>query len=115
MFSRLSMAGVMLLGFLIAAPAALPDDPKKVPDDRPADREAIAKLGQEFREAFEKGDAKALAAYYTEQCEYYDDTTDEVFHGRAEVEKAYADLFKNRPGRKILVQSKSLRFLGRDT
>jgi uncharacterized protein (TIGR02246 family) len=134
MMSRCSLAGLILLGFLIVAPAVLPQDPKKddraskdqqsvdsktpgaaVAEDRPADREVIAKLAQEFREAFEKGDAKALAAYYTEQCEYYDDTTGEVFRGRAEVEKAYADLFKNRPGRKVVVQSKSLRFLGRDT
>src|SRR5262249_31552576 len=41
--------------------------------------------------------------------------TGEAFRGRAEVEKAYANIFKNRQGRKIFVQSKSLRFLGLDT
>jgi uncharacterized protein (TIGR02246 family) len=131
MFSPRSLAGVILFCLLMIAPAALPDDSKKgdrpandpapvdskptAPDDRPADREAIAKLGQEFRDAFARADAKAIAACYTEQCEYYDDTTGEVFRGRAEIERAYGDLFKNRPGRKIVVQGKSLRFLGRDT
>lgn len=82
--------------------------------DRAADREAIAKLGQEFRAAFEKGDVKAIAALYTPGCEYYDDTTGEVFRGQAEVEKAYTDLFKARPQSKIDVQNKSLRLLGSD-
>jgi uncharacterized protein (TIGR02246 family) len=84
-------------------------------EDRQADREAIARLGQEFRDAFAKGDAKSLAGLYTNQCEYYDDTTGEVFRGRNEVEKAYTDLFNNRSDRKIQVQNRSLRFLGRDT
>jgi uncharacterized protein (TIGR02246 family) len=84
-------------------------------DDRPADREAIARLVQEFTTDFGRGNAPAAAALYTEQCEYYDDTTGETFRGCREVEKAYAELFRERPGSKIEVQSKSLRFVGRDT
>jgi uncharacterized protein (TIGR02246 family) len=83
--------------------------------DRPADREAIARLGQEFHEAFDKHDAKALAALYTEQCEYYDDTNGEAFRGRAEVEKAYQELFRARPACNIDPQERSLRFVARDT
>jgi uncharacterized protein (TIGR02246 family) len=83
--------------------------------DRPTDRQAIAKLGQEFREAFEKNDAKAIATFYTRQCEYYDDTSGEAFRGRAEVERAFTELFKTRPKSKIEVQDRSLRFLASDT
>jgi uncharacterized protein (TIGR02246 family) len=84
-------------------------------NDRPADRETIGKLGQRFREAFEKNDAKAIADFYTKQCEYYDDTSGEVFRGPAEVEKAYQQIFKARPKSKIEVQDKSLRFLAGNT
>jgi uncharacterized protein (TIGR02246 family) len=109
------LLSVGLLALREAPSQALADGQQNDQTDRKSDREAIAKLGQQFREAFEKGDARAIAAFYTEQCEYYDDSTGEAFRGRAQVEKAYANIFKNRQGRKILVQSKSLRFLGLDT
>jgi len=83
--------------------------------ERQADREAIRQLAQQFSKAFEKGDAKAIAALYTPQCEYDDDNSGEMFRGREGIEQAYADLFKKRPKSKIVVQSDSLRFLGRDT
>src|SRR5262249_42968652 len=83
--------------------------------ERQADREAIRKLAQEFSKAFEKGDAKAIAALYTPQCEYYDDNRGEMFRGREGIEQAFADLFRKRPKSKALVQTLSIRFLGRDT
>jgi uncharacterized protein (TIGR02246 family) len=83
--------------------------------DRQADRDAILKIGTQFRDNFEKGDAKALALLYTGQCEYYDETTGDEFRGREEVEKAYADMFKAGPRSRIVVESRSLRFLGTDT
>jgi uncharacterized protein (TIGR02246 family) len=83
--------------------------------ERQADREAIRKLAQEFSQAFEQGDAKAIAALYTPQCEYYDDNTGEMFRGREGIEQAFADLFRKRPKSKAVVQTLSIRFLGRDS
>jgi uncharacterized protein (TIGR02246 family) len=83
--------------------------------DRQADKHAIRKLAHEFSQAFEKGDAKAIAALYTPQCEYDDENSGEMFRGREGIEQAFADLFKKRPRSKILVESDSIRFLGRDT
>jgi uncharacterized protein (TIGR02246 family) len=83
--------------------------------DRASDREAIKKLVDEFIAAFNRGDAKAIAAACTEQCAYYDEDSGEVFHGRAEVEKSYTDLFKERPGGKIEVLRPKITFLSRDT
>jgi uncharacterized protein (TIGR02246 family) len=114
-----------LAAFLVAGVYTLRDAQQKAhagdgqtgsaaPADRPGDREVIGKLGQDFREAFGRGDAKALAGLYTEQGEYYDDTTGEAFRGRGEIEMAYAKFFKEMPGRKIIINSRSLRFLGRD-
>jgi hypothetical protein len=53
---------------------------------RHADRQATWKLAQEFSKALEKGDAKAIAALYTLQGEYYDDNRGERFRGRAGIE-----------------------------
>src|SRR5262249_10117642 len=67
---------------------------KKVDDkEREADREAIRKSAYDFVQAFEKGDAKAIAALWTEQGEYHDESG-EMLHGRAAIEKAYAEHFK---------------------
>jgi uncharacterized protein (TIGR02246 family) len=114
--------GLLAAGYQAARYGLLLEDPVLAggsqtakDSDRQTDREAIAKLGQEFREAFQKSDARAIAALYTRQCEYYDETSGESFRGRAEVEKAYTDLFKARPGSKIDVQDRSLRFLAADT
>jgi uncharacterized protein (TIGR02246 family) len=93
------------------------DGPEKAGADqeRQADKEAIRKLAQEFSKAFEQGDAKAIAALYTAQSEYYDDNSGEMFRGREGIERAFADLFRKRPKSKAVVQTLSIRFLGRDT
>jgi uncharacterized protein (TIGR02246 family) len=89
---------------------------KPGPDqERQTDREAIRTLAQEFSKAFEQGDAKAIAALYTPQCEYYDDNTGEMFRGREGIEQAFTDLFRKRPKSKAVAQTLSIRFLGRDT
>ena len=81
--------------------------------ERTADREALKKLAQEFAQEYEKGDAKALAALWTETGEYHDEGV--VLRGRPAIEKAYADFFKAKPKTKIEVDVRSIRFPSRDT
>jgi len=81
--------------------------------DRDADREAIRKSAAEFAQAFEKGDAKTIAAQWTEQGEFRDDAGT-VLRGRAAIEKAYTEQFKAKPKDRIEVEVKSIRFLARD-
>jgi uncharacterized protein (TIGR02246 family) len=105
-----------LLAVLGAGLFAGKDDSKADLDKaRQGDREAISKLFQEFSKAFAKGDPKAIAALYTDRCEYYDANSGEVFRGQGEIERAYADLFRKFPGSKMEAQNQSVRFLGRDT
>lgn len=82
-------------------------------NDRPADRAAIRSASQAFGQAFEKGDAAALAAQFTEDGEYHDDET--VVRGRAALSKAYAGFFAKRPSLKAESKTDSIRFLGHDT
>jgi uncharacterized protein (TIGR02246 family) len=81
--------------------------------DREADNEAIRRSARDFAAAFEKGDAKAVAAFWTEGGEYYDDSG-EVLRGRAAIEKAFADHFKEERN-KMEIDVQSIRFPSRDT
>jgi uncharacterized protein (TIGR02246 family) len=74
-----------------------------------ADRAAIEKASRAFIAAFEKGDAKAVASLWTEQGELLDAGGNRI-HGRAAIEKAYADFFKEKPGVKIEVLIEAIRF-----
>src|SRR5258708_39089694 len=59
---------------------------------READRAAIQKSGRDFTDAFNKGDAKAVAALWTEQGECHD-ADGIVTRGRAALEKAFTEFF----------------------
>jgi uncharacterized protein (TIGR02246 family) len=79
------------------------------------DREAIAKAARSFIAAFENGDAKAVAAHWTESGEYVSDDGTTI-RGRADIEKEYAELFaKKKMAAKVAVDVDSIRFPSRDT
>jgi len=92
------------------APAVAAPGAAAAPDD---DRAAILKSARDFEAAFAKGDAKAVAALYTENAEARD-AAGRTFVGRAAIEKAYADFFKANTGVKTEVLVKSVRFPAKD-
>ncbi len=67
-----------------------------------------------FVKAFNEADAGAIAALWTEDCEYIDETG-MVFSGREAIEKGYAELFAGNAGAEIRVMIDSLRLLGDNT
>lgn len=78
-----------------------------------ADRQAIARAAEAFASAFNTGDAKAVAAMWTENGESRDaDGTTLV--GRAAIAKGYADFFKANPDAKLEVLVRSIRFPAKD-
>ncbi|MCK6457781.1 MAG: SgcJ/EcaC family oxidoreductase [Phycisphaerae bacterium] len=100
---------------VLVAPGPAYSDPRESNDtNREADRKAIMEAGRAIAEAFARGDAPAVAAGWCEQCEYYDDAG-EVLHGRASIERAYAELFREHPGCTIEAHVKSIRFPSRDS
>jgi uncharacterized protein (TIGR02246 family) len=74
-----------------------------------AARDAIRKSAREFEKAFDRGDARAVAAFWTEEGEYYDDAGVEL-RGRAAIEKAYAELFKASPMMTVEIETQSVHF-----
>jgi uncharacterized protein (TIGR02246 family) len=77
------------------------------------DKEAIAKNAEAFVEAFHRGDAKALADFWTPGGDY---TTVHGHHlkGRKAIAKVYAGFFAENKGLKLRVDSQSLRFITPD-
>ena len=75
-----------------------------------AELQAIRQSSQQFVAAFNKGDAKAVAEFWTPTGEYVDDSG-RVFNGRAAIEAEYARFFKEHPGHKIKLAIDSLKLL----
>jgi uncharacterized protein (TIGR02246 family) len=78
------------------------------------DLAAVRKTADEFVKAFNKGDAKAVAALWTKDGEYVG-PDGETIRGREAIEKDYVDFFKNNPKASTEVQVDSLRQLGKHT
>jgi uncharacterized protein (TIGR02246 family) len=73
-----------------------------------ADRTAVKKSAKDFARAFAKGDAKAIAAFWTEKGEYH--TEGIAVRGRAAIEEGFANFFKEHPGHKVEMKIESIRF-----
>ncbi len=78
------------------------------------DLAAIRAGSEAFVAAFNKGDAKAIAALWTKDGEYIDDTG-RRFAGRAEIEKGYAELLAANPGAEMKIAIDSLRLVSPST
>lgn len=90
-------------------------DRKKLPAAAPKDAGPHAKelaalqmSAQAFTEAFNRGDAKAVAALWTKEGDYIDESG-QRFEGRDAIEKEYASFFAAHPGAKITLVVDSLR------
>lgn len=80
---------------------------------RPQDEAAIRAASQAFATAFEKGDAAAVGALFTDEAEYVEDGGDRI-QGRAAIAKAYGEFFGQRKEVKAETKTDAIRFLGRD-
>jgi uncharacterized protein (TIGR02246 family) len=112
---RATLCGIVLS--LCAAVAPAQDAPPGSPSDRAAkpagnaaDLEAIRAASQSFIAAFNKGDAKGVAAHWTEGGEYIDEAG-RTFTGRGAIAAQYAAFFKAQPKTKIQIAIDSLKQL----
>src|SRR5262245_61293046 len=78
-----------------------------------ADEKALIAQARDFAALFAKQDAKAIASLWTEQGEMHDDGGG-VAKGRADIEQAFAALFKEKPKARIEVLVDSIRFPAKD-
>jgi uncharacterized protein (TIGR02246 family) len=87
--------------------------PAERPARESADEAAIRALVVEFTRAFNAGDAKAVAALFTEGARIATEGGRTV-DGRPAVEALFASSFEADPGQTIVVKTESLRLLGPD-
>ncbi len=87
---------------------------EKEEKDDASDVGAVRKTAEEFAKAFNKGDAKAVAAFWTRDGEFVGPDGEPV-RGREAIEKDYVEFFKKNPKARVEVHIESVRVLGRHT
>jgi uncharacterized protein (TIGR02246 family) len=104
--------GCLALPVLLAGLAAMPGSADQAKID-PQDGDAIKKQAMTFIEAFNKGDARAVAEAWTPDGDYTDQDGHR-FQGREAIEKNFANLFAEHKGLKLQIDSASLRMVTPD-
>src|SRR5260370_41043413 len=103
---------IRLLTFLVplAAVAVLTVRPGYAGQEKGGpEQAALQKNAEAFVEAFHKGDAKALAAFWTENGDYTDQRGHKI-KGREAIEKLFTELFAENKGLKLRINIDSVRF-----
>jgi uncharacterized protein (TIGR02246 family) len=102
--------GVGFSLILLAAAFAFADETKNTQTpEKNAEEAAIRAMGDAFVDAFNRGDAKALAAQWTENGTLADERG-VIFKGRKAIEKEYSSLFKAYPGVRIEIVVQSIEY-----
>ena len=112
-----TLAG-LVIGFMLSqisapGPAQSQDAQKSKPLAATTELDALKASAAAFEKAFNASDAKAIAAQFTENAEAVDDEGN-ILEGRANIEARFAELFKDFPKARIVVELTSLRQLGPD-
>jgi uncharacterized protein (TIGR02246 family) len=84
--------------------------PSSVRADQAEDEAAIRKNDAAYVDAYNKHDAKALAALWSPEAEYTDPDTGDELVGRDEIEKEFADTFASLKDAKLEIDAKSIKF-----
>lgn len=102
---------VAAAGLTAAAFTARAAQPPK--NGNPADEAALLKNAEAFVAAFNKGDAKALAAFWTPDGDFTDRLGTRIA-GREAIEKAFAGMFAGNKGVQLRIDITGLRFVTPD-
>jgi uncharacterized protein (TIGR02246 family) len=110
------LAVMVLLAPLVLGPRFMTAQDKTAKDPkRDADRLAIDRLSKESVAAYNNRDAAAIAAHWTADGEFIRNDGEPI-RGRAQIQKGYADFFKNLKSKPHLeIQVDGLRFPSADT
>ncbi len=104
------LVAVAAVGLILAAAriSARPEGPKGG-DETPGK----GQRGKAFIAAFNKGDAKAIAEFWTSEGEYVDEDG-RTYKGRAAIEKLYRKVFAENKGAKLAITVTAARKVGAD-
>jgi uncharacterized protein (TIGR02246 family) len=118
-----SIALLLTLNFTLAAnvfaaepsatPAPRPTSSVRIANSSLLEIQSITQLVKDYEAAYNRGDANAVAAFYTNDAEYVDEGGN-VVSGRHDIEKLLAEEFTTKPGAKLEIDVKSVRLLSPD-
>src|SRR5262245_61364842 len=103
------MKAICIVWFSLAA-TAFWLSPEACRADQAEDEAAIRKSDAAYVEAYNKQDAKALAALWSPEAVYVDPETGEESVGRDEIEKEFAETFAGLKDSKLEIQVDSIKF-----
>jgi uncharacterized protein (TIGR02246 family) len=91
-----------------------PPPARAISAETAAEENSLTNNAKAFIDAFEKGDAKAVAAFWAEDGDYVD-VDGRHLQGRSAIENAFKDFFAENKGLKLRIDINSVRFLTPDT
>ena len=104
------MLRTLTLSLLAAALLGVHPCDAEEPANGIADEQSLRESMRDYEEAFNRGDAKAVAAHWTENGEYLTISSQRI-EGRSAVQAAYEELFKEKKGLKLTATTASLSFV----
>ncbi len=94
-------------------PTAPASGPRAAMSNRPEDERALRSLAEAYTRAYNAGDARSLAALFTEDAEVVDENGQRL-RGNPSIGTVFGSMFRQRPGATLTVTPLTLRFLGPD-
>lgn len=112
------LAASVTLFWMVTHSPATPQDTAAAPTEATVDLSpdllAIRAGAEAFVKAFDRQDAAAVAALWTEDGEYIDETG-QAIQGRAQIEMIYAEFFEKNPKARIRINIDAMRIVGAHT
>jgi uncharacterized protein (TIGR02246 family) len=104
--AALGLAAILAVSQLVVGGA---DEPTATSKEKPGE----GRRAKEFIAAFNKGDAKAVAAFWMPDATYVDQVGHE-YKGRPAIEKLYEKVFAEQKGAKLIIHVKSAKMISAD-
>ena len=106
----INLFAIIALELLLASPPPA----RATSPETAAEENSLMNNAKAFVEAFEKGDAKAVAAFWADDGDYVD-VNGRHLQGRSAIENAFKDFFAENKGLKLRIDVNSVRFVTPDT
>jgi len=110
---NLTLAATVFAAEPNATPSPEPTSSPQVANSSSPEIQSVTQLDEDYEAAYNRGDAKAVAAFYTNDAEYVDEGGN-VVSGRGDIEKLLVEEFTTNPGAKLKINVESIRLLSPD-
>ena len=110
---NLALAASVFAAEPSATPLPEPKSSPQVASSPSGEIQSITELDRDYEAAYNRADANAVAAFYTNDAEYVDEEGT-VVSGRDAIEKLLVEEFNTNPGAKLQINVESVRVLSPD-